>query len=505
MFPIIILCSVLFLGYCSPAFTEDAYIIPIGQNQVFTQCNYHNTWFTPDYIPGYPGPWSGTHSALSEGNEATVSMQTNPGYAGRNFAEIGVQFQWDLGGYNWEDVKGWPVKVTFELSYTIWADYEIDKGTTANAGVLIPAFFKSGGPGVWQPGINCLDWVGNETNNHGPNSATSRVVSFSKKSDGSILTIENLFDKVFLHAHCQSNSALSTNSNSLSSTHIEIKSIKIEFMPRKNYGLFIGINNPPIDIMVGQTRVKFDLVHGVESAEFVVGSWEQLKECEFKILRGDFGYNVDNTLTIDTIKSTIIANLPGKVPGDNYIFYFCGHGGFDPDKNKEFLRISKTELLYKDDLAALLQPVWLKGLNIWVILDCCHSGGFWSNALEFYDHTCLIASSYNDSFGDASFGYGVFSQNLAWLLREQRKNNILDVNGDTIIDFNEFKAGIKAVSGIVLGYIGQPVSIMEDGEIVIFNLDMWAPVAQKSADFNGVLFGEPKEGKTLPCLMLLLD
>jgi len=261
MFPIIFLCSILFFGYCPPAFAEDAYIITVGQNQVFTQCNYHNTWFTPDYLPGYPEPWSGAISSRSEGNEGYVSMQTNPGYAGRNFAEIGVQFQWDLNGYNWEEIKTWPVKVTIELSYAIQAQYILDTGS-ANAGVIIPGFLDPGQvQGSWGPvpGVNCLDWVGNETNNHGPNSG-NMVLTFIKKSDGSVLTLDNLFNKVFVLAHCQSYSIPDTNGNTNSSGQVNITKIKIEFINDVSYywrGLYrpyiekkyYDENNPPVFLL----------------------------------------------------------------------------------------------------------------------------------------------------------------------------------------------------------------------------------------------------------------
>jgi hypothetical protein len=61
------------------------------------------------------------------------------------------------------------------------------------------------------------------------------------------------------------------------------------------------------------------------------------------------------------------------------------------------------------------------------------------------------------------------------------------------------------VTPLVVGYLGQPVPIMENGATVFFNLDMWAPFNKKSADFNGVFSGEPITHKALPWMMLLLD
>lgn len=512
MFLIVFLCSILFLGYCPAAFAEDPYIIPVGQNQVFTQCNYHETWFISDWIPGYPDPWSGTHSALSEGNEAYVSMQTNPGYSGRNFAATGVQFQWDLKGYNWEEIKKCPVKVTIELSYTIQAQYELDKHTTANAIVLIAGFFGSGGHGFWQPGVNCLDLVGNEKNNYGPNTAT-RVLTFTTKSDGSTLTLDNLFNKVFVTAHCQANSAPDSNGYCSSSAYVNIKSIKIEFI-RKTYGLFIGIDYPSI-----QWKAS---LYGDQGAKLVMDNWAKLDNIKyFEYLPGTFS---SGGIGPAVIKSKIINTFPPMMnPFDNFVFYFSGHGVIDPNNQKEYLLIgtgNSTNVedidswvkLYKDELAIWLKALDDKGINIWVIMDACKSGGFWDGALENLKHVGLIASAAKgkDSVSDIFRHIGVFEIALAADLDAQSRgyNTWIDTNHDGMISFSELASRVTegwCNTTFVRDYIDRPVFVRGLEDPVIFTLDMWNPSGAKSADFNGVFSGEPAQKKALPWLMLFLD
>lgn len=447
--------------------------------------NFNEAWFEKD--PAWLGwPLPEPRTANSQGNYAEVSLSASPTQAGNAQARISVIFDWDLGGYSWEDVNHRELELTVDFSYQLTAVYT--PYGSSNAGVFIrglPSNFDN----YW------YDYIGHQYGTSEP-VTRNRVEKFKT----TVMDLDYLGRTLYGHVVCQALlpdfGELTQGKTNSSSATLTINSITVQPIP-KTYGLFIGINNPPIG--------ELKKVHGVESAEFVMASWAQLKDGEFQLLPGYFGYNGYSALTIDTIKSKINENLDAKKPGDNFIFFFCGHGGFDFVKGKEFLRISESEILYKDDLASSLVSVWAKGLNIWVILDSCRSGGFWDNALEFYDHTCLIASSEIYSYADESFGYALFSLNLASWLRDQRKNNTLDVNGDTVIDFNEFKAGIQTETKVVEGYIGQPVSIMENGETVIFNLDMWAPVAQKSADFNGVFSGEPKMNKALPWMMLLLD
>ena len=124
-----------------------------------------------------------------------LGIKPAPGYAGWNFFEIGVQFQWDLKGYNWEDIKDWPVKVTFELSYTIEAQYLLENGTS-NVNLVVAGFLDPGEvEGYWNqiPGVNCLDAVGYRVSQPlGPKIVNNKILFFDKTKNGIPLTVGTL-------------------------------------------------------------------------------------------------------------------------------------------------------------------------------------------------------------------------------------------------------------------------------------------------------------------------
>ena len=120
------------------------------------------------------------------------------------------------------------------------------------------------------------------------------------------------------------------------------------------------------------------------------------------------------------IHSKISQFASKMVPGDNFIFYFSGHGVY-LNTSKEYLLMGKYNdgshvPLYKDELANWLEVLDDQGVNIWVIgLDACGGGGFWDGALENLKHIGLIASAGKgkDSYSDIIRGIGIFDITLS--------------------------------------------------------------------------------------------
>jgi hypothetical protein len=198
----------------SQVIAQEDFVVIIGEDKVFTEYNYHDAWFEDD--PNNPEPWPEQREAYSEGNAAYVSLSANPGHAGVAQASVGVEFQWDLGQYAWEEVKDWPVNVTIDFSYQIEA-YWVEGNGSANAGVNIP---DSTGP--W------YDFIGYETGQAGSRGDT---VSETYES-----TIENLGTRILLQAYCQTHSVYveDEEGNPIGTTHysfseVIINSIRIEF------------------------------------------------------------------------------------------------------------------------------------------------------------------------------------------------------------------------------------------------------------------------------------
>jgi hypothetical protein len=134
-FKISTFCSCcLFFGtiilWAPPTFGQENFLVPIGETKVFTEFNIHLAWFEDD--PGVAGaPWPEIRESSSEGNGAHVLLTAKAipelpqgGEAGEAFAWTGVQFNWDLGQYKFEEVQNWPVRVTINFSYTISAQWE---------------------------------------------------------------------------------------------------------------------------------------------------------------------------------------------------------------------------------------------------------------------------------------------------------------------------------------------------------------------------------------------
>lgn len=218
----LVLVIILLAGFNSPPISaQEDFTITIGEDKIitFTEFNYHNSWFEND--PNNSEPWPDQREAYSEGDTAYVSLNAAPGHAGVAQALVGVDFEWDLGPYTWEEVKDWPVNVTINFSYQIEA-YWVEGHGSANAGVGIDNF-----PGPSFDGW--YDFIGYET---GETGSRGKTVSETYQT-----TIEELGEAIVLRANCQAHSAYMEDEegNPIGTTHhssaeVHINSIKIEIL-----------------------------------------------------------------------------------------------------------------------------------------------------------------------------------------------------------------------------------------------------------------------------------
>ncbi len=206
--------------YISPVSAQEDFVVTVGENKVFTEFNYYNTVFEFSTPPGddvaLPIPINDRESYV-EGNIARVSLLAPPGYAGVLYANRGIQFEWNLGQYTWEQVKNWPVNVTVDFSYKITASWIQGYGS-ANALV------GSNLIGPWYDGIGHASGL----------SSGSRSATISRTYTMTVEEIEAKGKTIFLKAYCQAHSVPPTESGSnthYSSAEVIINSIKIEFLP----------------------------------------------------------------------------------------------------------------------------------------------------------------------------------------------------------------------------------------------------------------------------------
>jgi hypothetical protein len=116
------------------AFGQDAFTLKVGEKNIFTDFNWHNTWIVncaifPDH-PTNPCNFGYTQdndspniqSANSDGNTAAVDVIAQPGSNGSSHAELGIKFSnINLNGYTISEARALPAKVTIKFTYYLEA------------------------------------------------------------------------------------------------------------------------------------------------------------------------------------------------------------------------------------------------------------------------------------------------------------------------------------------------------------------------------------------------
>jgi hypothetical protein len=430
---------------------------------------------------------------LTDGKQASAHVvATGVNQGGGASATIGLQMSIQPG----QDGR-----VEVEAEFTILVDYYVRIDVPAAAyGGMGRAWFELCYDGI--PKEEDMIQVVPIPNNYGHTEMTkSKTIKFKQNlSTTGYNTIQ------FFNIHADGIYSADTLATAT------IKEITIKFTPPKTYGLFVGIDYP-----VMQNKAP---LHGDQGAKMVMDNWAKLGNIgRFDYLPGWFNVGGIGPGVIQAK----INQFSSIKQGDNFVFYFSGHGGINPDNQKEYLLIGTTNsanvedtmswvVLYKDELANWLKALDDKGINIWVIMDACKSGGFWDGALENLKHVGLIASATKgaDSVSDLFRQIGIFEIALAADLDLQSRGNNtwIDTNQDGLISFSELASRVTegwSNTTFVRDYIDRLVFIRGLGDPVIFSLDMWNPIGAKSTDFNGAFSGEPMTKKALPWLMLLLD
>ena len=284
-----------------------------------------------------------------------------------------------------------------------------------------------------------------------------------------------------------------------SSAYFKIESIKIEFLPRKIYGLFIGATKTG----------KQQTLKGAEAA--------QRLEIVFKGI-----HNVADTLLIpinldytggvnkELIHSAIKGFNKMMKPGDKFFLFYTGHGGQLGSENthSEFLACGpeSPSWVYDIDLAFWLNEM-KPGITKWVVLDSCHSGGFLD---DFINHgltnfSFLSSAETNiESYFDKS-GFGLFDQALFdGLKRDQNGKMAVDPEGDGFT-FDEIHSYILAwKKSHQYHYTDEIVYKMDIGDPILYTDDLFIPVAFQTSDFTDGMPTDQKRNPAAAALYFLL-
>ena len=194
--------------------------------------------------------------------------------------------------------------------------------------------------------------------------------------------------------------------------------------------------------------------------------------------------------------------------GDSLYFYYAGHGGTSNASEGESSGTTGDErlatvyengevvwdrLLTDDQLTSMLSPY--SDVEKWVILDACHSGGFWGNGkeaagdLDSLSNIALIAAAKETGFSWFRDGRGILSNNLLDAFAPKDGSTILkaDGNSDGELTFAELEKWMNYLDWYQIhfhtyAYHGLP----EEGTMAWLDESTFElPIVLSSAGFDG--------------------
>ncbi len=256
----------------------------------------------------------------------------------------------------------------------------------------------------------------------------------------------------------------------------------------KTYGLFVGKKDGDLrgDINASRVALKFKEMDGVAEVFLITNEYF--------------------SLTVDLLANALNSLNSKLEPGDNLYIYIAGHGGSDTSQiettlnpGNEFIRLDID--LTDNDLYNLLNNNIKKGVNKVVLLDACHSGGFWGNDnqsdvgdLEKLQRIALFAAAAEDNIGfwnsipyTPNFGRTFYSLALEKAFSLHDGFLCADLDKDGVVSFDELTEYVRDLPAY-WGLDGTVVAEMAFGDLYTFSREMWKPISVKSMDFPDFLY-----------------
>jgi len=189
---------------------------------------------------------------------------------------------------------------------------------------------------------------------------------------------------------------------------------------------------------------------------------------ETKIIK----YNWDDADTAATDITSAVADFASKATAkDTLLFYYSGHGsGGSGILTDEAINPVNGGVVFDQALTSALADDRLRNVRKLILLDSCHSGGFWNDDIFFLDHdlshlqnVALLAAATEDGFATTGpGGTGEWTNTILPFLNEDT----------TFAQLADFAA--TAHSGNVTGFF-------KDAG---FGSVLWAPTSSYTEDFN---------------------
>jgi PKD repeat protein len=296
-------------------------------------------------------------------------------------------------------------------------------------------------------------------------------------------------------------------------TASEILKISLANPNAELYGIFVG----------------HDFIDGLKGALIAKEIYENFSNLDNvvyrKLIKDVFALPVDEwriKWAIDNVKTKI-------KPGDILFIYIVGHGfgelvGNDETtltKEDEYIMLNEAGIvpidryrLTDDELTSMLRN--MDDIEKWIIVDSCHSGGFWGNPdnpetdegdLEKLRKVSMFAAADERSpgkflseeewkdhpdFGKTVFGIAIRNA----LSRKANEHVIADWEPDDgILTFDELVSWVKTEAIKYLPDLeGTVVREIDFGDPILFSWNDWYPESQKSDDFIGTIFTDQLDG-----------
>jgi hypothetical protein len=167
----------------------------------------------------------------------------------------------------------------------------------------------------------------------------------------------------------------------------------------------------------------------------------------------------DSSTNVAQQVSTLLTSMDVK-PGDNLFFYYSGHG--TTSNGQYFLNATGSSSISDATLASWFDNTKYNNVNKYVMLDSCHSGGFWNGSIN--DLSALpkvgflaAASASGLALADTAGYQGYFSTALAGALTLQNGFAAADTQHDglTYDDIQAYMSNNYLFSGDgnVTGYV----------------------------------------------------
>lgn len=200
-----------------------------------------------------------------------------------------------------------------------------------------------------------------------------------------------------------------------------------------------------------------------------------------------------------------IDNLGNQMEeGDKFIFYAASHGNSDSTgiettltPGDDYVNLTSNTFLYDDQLTSFLDGDDWDDIEKWVLLDSCHSGGFWGDDntndigdLEKLANICLFAgAAEDDSAWSDPQGLGYFELAIVDALTVDTDGFLVaDADDNHDLTFGELTNWVQNFA-TQQHMDGTVVFERGIGDPWTFTSDMWTVTSWASPDFTGTLSG----------------